>query len=203
MHKVFISYHHEEDQYYKDLLLNMRNRSDLFIDKSVNADDISDDWKPETIREEIRDEYLRDSTVTILLCGKETRHRKHIDWELKTSMIDGKVSRRSGILVIMLPTVCNGSIEAPHDNEKEVIYPDIINWTSLGSKSAYEARYPYLPERIIDNLVHPNARISVCPWDQIEGNPGKLESLIELAYQSRLTNDYDLSEPMQQRNYNP
>ena len=204
MHKVFISYHHENDQRYKEDLLKMRDRSDLFVDKSVNAGEISDDWSPETIRKEIRDEYLRDSTVTILLCGEETRHRKHIDWELKTSMIDGQKNGKSGILVITLPSISSRNwCRVSQDAEKQVIYPGVIDWTSLDSWSAYREKFPHLPERIIDNLANTKVKISVCPWERIEGYPGNLKWLIDAAFVSRETNEYDLERPMRKHDRNP
>ena len=64
MHKVFISYHHENDQRYKDALVEFGHKNSIFIDESVDTGDISDDLNDESIREKIRDEYLRDSTVT-------------------------------------------------------------------------------------------------------------------------------------------
>ena len=202
MHKVFISYHHANDQPYKEYLVRMGNQYNLFVDRSVHPGDIPDEWETQTIRREIRDKYLRDSTVTILLCGEETRHRKHVDWELKSSMIDGEVNGKSGILVITLPSICIGSCHAPREDEKQVIYPG-YTWTSLDSRSAYEAKYPKLPERIIDNLVNPNAKISVCPWRHVEENLGRLKWLIDAAYQSRRTNDYDLKRPMRKHDRNP
>lgn len=35
MHKVFISYHHENDQWYKDQLIQLGKHYSVFIDKSV------------------------------------------------------------------------------------------------------------------------------------------------------------------------
>ena len=49
-HKVFISYHHANDQFYKDYLENFNNDYDIFINKSVAIDDIDDDLPPNTIR---------------------------------------------------------------------------------------------------------------------------------------------------------
>ncbi len=95
MHKVFISYHHENNQDYKDCLVSMGKRHRIFIDRSVDTGDISDDLSDEEIREKIRDEYLRDSTVTIVLVGKKTKRRKHVDWEIYSSMFDGKVNKKS------------------------------------------------------------------------------------------------------------
>ena len=81
MHKVFISYHHSNDQRYKNELVEMADRHRVFIDKSVDTGDIDDSLTDARIREIIRDGYLRDSTVTIVLVGNDTRRRKHVDWE--------------------------------------------------------------------------------------------------------------------------
>lgn len=92
MTKAFESYHHENDRAYRSHLAYLASIG-AFEDGSVEIGDIDDNLSSETIREIIRVEYLRDTQVTILLCGTETRHRKHIDWELKSSMIDGRINR--------------------------------------------------------------------------------------------------------------
>ena len=66
-HKVFISYHHANDQWYKEELLRLNSIYDIFIDASVDTGDIDDDLPPDTIRQKIRDEYLRDSRATCKL----------------------------------------------------------------------------------------------------------------------------------------
>ena len=202
MHKVFISYHHKNDQPYKEYLVNMGIRYGLFIDRSVDTGDIPENWDAQKIRQKIRDSYLRDSSVTILLCGEKTRYRKHIDWELASSMIDGQKNKKSGILVIALPSIaCRGHVA--HAGEMQAIYPEISHPTPLGSRSDYEAWYPDLPKRIIDSIVNTRAQISVCPWNRIEGYPGNLKLLIDATYRSRLTNEYDLSEPRRKHDRNP
>ena len=52
----------------------------------MDTGDISDELSDARIREKIRDEYLRDSTGTIVLVGTETKRRKHVDWEIYSSM---------------------------------------------------------------------------------------------------------------------
>ncbi len=131
MHKVFISYHHENDQIYKDRLVRMGKQYEIFIDRSVNTGDISDRLSPEAIREKIRDEYLRDSTVTIVLVGTETKGRKHVDWEIYSSMIDGKVNKKSGILVVNLPLTDCTYYTATHDGEKETVYSEFNGWETI------------------------------------------------------------------------
>ncbi|RNM04047.1 TIR domain-containing protein [Dickeya undicola] len=195
-HKVFISYHHNNDQYYKNELLKLNKIHEIFIDKSVDTGDIDENLEDQVIREKIRDEYLRDSTVTILLVGTETRKRKHIDWELYSSMYDGKINKKSGILVINLPSI-TGNIRAAHGEQKN--YPE-INWTTYNSRNEYEKNHPYLPERIIDNMLNSKVKISVTNWDNIKSDPYFLSELIDKTCNSRINNDYDLSREMRKNN---
>ena len=61
LHKVFISYHHKNDQYYKEELLRVNRDYPMFIDGSVDTGDISDNLNDQTIRRIIRDSYLKNS----------------------------------------------------------------------------------------------------------------------------------------------
>ncbi len=104
-HKVFVSYHHANDQYYKNLFDNLfSNIYDIMVSKSVQIGDIDSNLPTERIRQKIRDEYLRDSTVTVVLIGSETWKRKHVDWEIGSSIRQTEYSSRSGLLGIVLPT---------------------------------------------------------------------------------------------------
>lgn len=201
MRKVFISYHHANDQYYKGRLLEINDQYGIFVDQSVDTGDISDDLSDEAIRQKIRDEYLRDSTVTILLVGMETRRRKHVDWEIYSSMFDGTVNKKSGILVVNLPqTNCTYFTAAHGDDEKRVVYPENTSWMSIDNRAKYEERYPYVPDRIIDNLLKPEAKISIAQWEKIENNPQILSFLIEATFADRANCSYDLSRPMRRAN---
>jgi len=199
MHNVFISYHHENDQWYKERLVELGRHFSAFIDRSVDTGDISEDLSDESIRRKIRDEYLRQSTVTVLLVGTETKHRKHVDWELHSSMYDGSVNHRSGVVVINLPSTRTTYFTAAHAGEKATIYPEISDWISV-DRAEYERRYPYVPDRIIDNLVKPDVKISVTPWSRIGDRPDLLEFLIDAAFNDRQGCKYDLSRPMRRRN---
>ena len=198
MHRVFVSFYHRDDQSYKDALVEWAKKYEVFIDGSVETGDIPDDWDDQKIRETIRDEYLRDTSVTILLVGPNTRHRKHVDWEIYSSMYDGKKNKRSGIIVVMLPeTKCDGC-HIPYANEKSQIYPEITNWVKVASRNEYEQRYPDMPERIIDNLMTVGVKISVTTWNKL--TPSNLRMMIDNAYENRLTQPYDLSRKMRRKN---
>ena len=91
--KVFISYDHESDQRYKEELIRMGREHAVFIDKSVGDGDISGDLSNAQTRRRIKDDYLRHSTVTIVLIGTDTKERKHVDWEIYSSMYHGKINK--------------------------------------------------------------------------------------------------------------
>jgi hypothetical protein len=198
MHKVFISFHHANDQGYKDALVEFNRQHRIFDDQSVDTGEIDDHLDDEAIRLKIRDEYLKDTSVTILLVGTETRNRKHIDWELFSSMYDGKVNKKSGILVITLPSTGCGCYQAAHELEKETVYPTTTQWMTITERAEFERRYPYLPDRIIDNLLAPRVKMSVTNWDKI--NVATLTFLIDAAYNDRRSCEYDLSRPMRRAN---
>jgi hypothetical protein len=119
-HKVFISYHHANDQHYRELFegifaaqsggknslaeLLYGQSHGIFITQSVQIGEINPYLTTDTIRQQIRDEYLRDSTVTIVLVGAQTWQRKHVDWEIGSSIRDTLYNPRSGLLGILLPT---------------------------------------------------------------------------------------------------
>lgn len=99
--KVFISYH-VDDQEYKDRFAQMMDN--YIVDKSVKEDDIDDtNIKVDTIRQKIRDDFIADATVTVVLIGPCTWQRKHVDWEIGSSLRKTKKNSRCGLLGILLP----------------------------------------------------------------------------------------------------
>lgn len=104
-HKVFVSYHHDNDENYKKIFeLRFGNKYDILVRGSVQIGDIDPNNNTETIRRIIRDEYLADSSVTVVLVGTQTWQRKHVDWEISSSIRDTTNNPRSGLLGIILPS---------------------------------------------------------------------------------------------------
>lgn len=101
--KVFITYHHDDDQAYKDNFV--RALGSKFVDKSVSQGDIHEEGLPlDEIRRRIRDDHIADATVTIVLISVCTWQRKHVDWEISASIIERRSNRRCGLLGLLLPT---------------------------------------------------------------------------------------------------
>jgi hypothetical protein len=103
----FVSYHHDYDQEYVEELRQIK-RGMKVADYSLKKD-ISQ-YTDEQIYSVIRNK-MRACSVTIILIGERTGHRKWIDWELWASLRGYKNSkdpkrsfRPKGLLAIYLPT---------------------------------------------------------------------------------------------------
>ncbi|GAB6091739.1 TIR domain-containing protein [Spirochaeta dissipatitropha] len=137
-HKVFVSFHHFNDEEYRKKFIKIfSDFAEVIIDQSVGDGDIDPDLKTETIRQKIRDEYLRNSTVTIVLIGTETWKKKHVDWEISSSLRDTQYNKRSGLIGLLLPTRKDYSTEhfdpytippRLYDNVRNK-FAKIYNWT--------------------------------------------------------------------------
>lgn len=156
-HKVFVSYHHAKDQYYRNYFDNIfSNVHNIMDSKSVQIGDINPNLKTDTILHKIRNEFLRDSTVTVVLVGSETWKRKHVDWEIGASIRNTQFNPRSGLLGIILP-----SYQCPYNEPNNYSHNTI-------------------PPRLHDNIECKFARIY--DWSD---NPGEVQSWIHDAFQRR------------------
>lgn len=99
-HKVFISYYHYDDQKYKNYIDN--NFKDIIINKSVMFNDIDSNDSDKYIKRLIREDYISDSSVVIVLIGKNTKTRKHVDWEIYAGLRNS-IHGSSGLVGILLP----------------------------------------------------------------------------------------------------
>lgn len=96
--KVFVSYHHANDQrYYNRFSELFSDVYDLFTDTSVGRKIDSDD--PDYQSRFIREEHITGSSITIVLCGAETGKRKHVDWEIHATL-----EKQHALLGVVLPT---------------------------------------------------------------------------------------------------
>lgn len=101
-HKIFVSYHHANDQAKADYLRTEYDENNTLLDRSL--DEAYEYMTDDEILEAIRTEHLKDSTVTIVLIGSETANRKWVDWEIYASLRPYGERSRNGLLGIYLPT---------------------------------------------------------------------------------------------------
>ena len=117
-------------------------------------------------------------------------------------MYDGPVNKKSGVLVLTLPTILDSnSFTAPHEGEKSVVYPDVRAWTSVNTRSEYERRYPSLPDRLIDNLLKPEAKDFCRTLEQDrERCTENFSFWLMPAFENRIRCEYDLRRKMRRAN---
>jgi hypothetical protein len=144
-HKCFISYHVADLAEVEDFVVQYGTE---FIPRSVGVteeDDFVQSTDTDYIKRRIREKYLSDSTVTIVLLGSGTWGRKFVDWEISSSLRDDTVNRRSGLLVLPLPSM-NNAARLP-DRVKD-------NWVKddEAASYAYYRSYPTTQQSLITNI---------------------------------------------------
>jgi hypothetical protein len=129
--KVFISYYHG-DQMSAQMFVNTYGRgpNNVLIPKALGlsyGDDQIQSNSPDYVMDQIRERYISDSTVQIVLVGPCTHSRRYIDWEIKRSLSHG-----NGLIGILIP---------PH-NSAHLPERFTENWAREGN--CY-ARYNFYP----------------------------------------------------------
>ena len=110
-HKCFISFKTEDENYKTGIQKWSDNNKVDMIDKSLNEPIDSED--EDYIMRKIREDYLADSTVTIVLIGEHSaenqgkEEQKYIKRELHASLYNGKNNTRNGVLGVVLPDMIN------------------------------------------------------------------------------------------------
>lgn len=96
--RVFVSYHHANDQWYYDRFNGLFSGTyDILYDNSVQRkyDSENTDYVDRCIREE----HIKGTSITIVLCGAETWKRKYVDWEIYATL-----HHQHALLGVKLPT---------------------------------------------------------------------------------------------------
>lgn len=105
--KVFISYHHADQAEVQQFIDVFDHEHDVFIRRALGVDmanDIVNSTDTSYVMRRIREGYLKDSTVTIVLIGKCTWARRYIDWEIQASLRQGETVTPNGLIGMVLPS---------------------------------------------------------------------------------------------------
>lgn len=99
-HKCFISYHAADKKAVDDFCEEF---SGSFIRRGITIEeDIINSDNTDYVMRRIRELYLKDSTVTIVLIGKCTWARRFVDWEVQASLRNPKDGHPNGLVAIQL-----------------------------------------------------------------------------------------------------
>lgn len=114
MHKCFISYHRADKGEVADFIEEFDEDHEIFISRAVGiGQDIFDSDDSSYIMRRLREKYLTDSTVTIVMIGRCTWSRRFVDWEIASSLRNDPNNKRSGLMAITLPSVSSSSRTLP------------------------------------------------------------------------------------------
>ena len=157
--KCFISYHHADEPEVARFLATFDHSHDKFISRGIGATmagDIVASSNDDYVMSRIRELYLSDSTVTILMIGNCTWSRRYVDWELKASLRSGEKATPNGLLGIVLPSFTSGQyphrmnanlfdrtagLLSPTDCYARVVsYPTTTDQLTSALEDAYQAR---------------------------------------------------------------
>ena len=100
--KVFISYFKGDKPWVDALVRDYGQQgTGVFIPRVVGVkdeDDFVNSDNPDYIISAIRERYIQDTSVTILIIGQCTHSRKYIDWEIKSSLRQPVKGMPNGLL---------------------------------------------------------------------------------------------------------
>lgn len=146
------------------------------VSESVEFGDIDPKTQGQRTRQIIRDKYLRGSSVTVVLIGPHTWQRKHVDWEIHSTLRDTEYNPRGGLLGLLLPT------RTDYGNGKDV------DWCTI-------------PPILYDNLLtnqNNESYANIYDWDE---NPSIIQKWIQHAFEKRTRILPTLARDMYGRNH--
>lgn len=118
-------------------------------------DDIIDSDDSDYVMRKIRERYIKDSTVTIVLIGSETWSRRYVDWEIQASLRhgvskDGTVILPNGLIGIKLSDsykqperLALNRVKGVNDDYYARLYnyPSSVSQLRSWIEDAYQARW--------------------------------------------------------------
>jgi len=168
-HKCFVSYHVTDED---EVAAFLEAYGTVFIPTVVGItedDDFVDSEDTDYIMDRIREEYLTDSTVTIVMVGRCTWARRFVDWEVYSSLRSYEDYPPSGLMAITLPSMASGPKRPPdrvNDNVDSGYarwkkYPDSAEDLQRYIQTAFDLRTE--KTELIDNSRARKGYNSTCP----------------------------------------
>lgn len=138
-HRVFISYHHANQREVDDFVTTFSDERHVFIKRGLGEEmsqDIINSTNTTYVMNRIRELYLRDSTVTIVMVGRCTWARRYVDWEIQATLRAGAASTRNGLIGIVLPSAARNPAA-----------PNRLNINLPRDRTAAYGRWYHYPQR--------------------------------------------------------
>lgn len=128
--KIFISYHHGNDQaYYEEFSRFFHDQYEAVYDNSIERKIDSDNVQ--YVMQRIRDKHITGTSCTVVLIGSESYERKYVDWEIKATL-----DKQHGLIGVALPThkkTYDGKVIVPDRFYDNLVtgYAGLVYWEGL------------------------------------------------------------------------
>jgi hypothetical protein len=138
---VFISYYGGDAAEARSFLSRWAGPTGVFTPRILGEEvyareGLINSTNPEYVMGQIRQRYIGDASVTLLLMGTCTHSRRYVDWELKATLRQGE-SLPHGLFAILLPSAKIG--------DRFPTLPDRFNNNYVTGDRRCYARYHYPP----------------------------------------------------------
>lgn len=173
-HKCFISFKTHDMEFKKYI---QENLAVDMIEKSLNEPIDSQD--EDYIMRKIREDYLKDSTVTIHLIGSESsennycQNQNYIKRELQASLSDTSAGKRNGILGVVLPSMYDRIYRGEQTCSTCFKNHDVVKINEDTTVKEFSYNF-YLP---LDNDKHvwseEDRYCILVKWDDFKKNPNR------------------------------
>jgi hypothetical protein len=145
---VFISSFHGDRGEVNAFIYHWARLQNVFTPKALctfDNDDFIDSDNPDYVMGRIRQKYIGDATVTIVLVGKCTHSRRYVDWEIKASLRRGEYTP-NGLLAYVLPSAMPRTNALTGLSTDWPVTPPRLsaNWSAAEQQRCY-ARYYTMP----------------------------------------------------------
>ena len=113
--RCFISYHHADEREVQTFLDTYSN-AEVFTHRALGLDmanDIVDSNDTDYVMRRIRQQYMQNTSVTIVMVGQNTWKRRYVDWEIAASLRNGFANPANALLGIKLPSYAYGIQQYP------------------------------------------------------------------------------------------
>jgi hypothetical protein len=143
--KCFVSYH-RDDLPAVEKFINRFGKSN-FVKRGITLpEEVINSNDTDYVLRRIRQLYLRDSTVTVVLIGKCTWSRRFVDWEIQSSLRRPANGHPNGLLGILLDSSIRPSLPPRFEANRASgyaryhYYPKDVATLESWIENSYEAR---------------------------------------------------------------
>ena len=207
--KIFTSFHHARNNEHAKNIIDIVKRlghDDISVNDGNKIDD-SESMTSESIRQKIRDKFLKDVDVTIVIVGSDSRNRKHIDWEIRSTI--RKSVKKDGTIVV---------VNALANEETWILNQDLMNRNDGATARSWSLPesldLSWLPERLENSIMlnysyeenlkgnYKHAVFPIVSYDKVINDPEILNLAIlqALEFRGRNKGKWDLSKMRRNNN---